>query len=78
MSRGGAKVLYVISVMILIIAVIICAINQTRAGAAICMLVWAVFAACLTPFLRCPSCGRMPGRSWMFASYCPHCGEPLD
>ena len=78
MSRHTAKVIYVISIVVAVIAVIICAFSQVRVGAYLCMLVWAVVFAFLTPYLRCPSCGNMPGRSWLFASYCPYCGEQLD
>ena len=76
MSRGIAKLLTVIVYIATIILVMAFARNT---GAVVgIMLAFIVASFILRPFLRCPKCGRGQGRSWLFAEYCPYCGELLD
>ena len=78
MSRSTAKVLSVVSIVVFIIIYIICTSAQSMAFLMIAAILWLGLHIYLCWCLRCPHCGAWPRRGFLFHSYCPYCGEPLD
>ena len=77
MRRSVTKLLILLDIVVMLVASIVCKITGSGALFLIilaCLVVWAVLAQ----FLRCPGCGRLPGRGGLFYEYCPYCGEMLD
>lgn len=76
MSRNTAKWL---SISVYFIAIILMLVFARKEEVVIGVIVVALLAlVVLRYFMRCPKCGCTQGRGWLFAAYCPHCGEPLD
>lgn len=78
MDRATAKLIYVISVFVLFIAVLILSICQLKGWMMAVIGAWVVLGCVLMRYLRCPRCGKLPGRDMLSAQYCSRCGEPLD
>ena len=76
MKRSAAKAL---SVLTWVIALVLALFNSGDDASVFLIVLAAAIVWCILGlFLRCPACGRLPGRSWLWAQYCPYCGEPLD
>lgn len=78
MDRSTAKVLIILSTFVMLVLVVIFSLAQNKTAMIITFVVWAIGYIVLGYFLRCPNCGRWPGKHDFFDSYCPRCGEPLD
>lgn len=76
MNRKTAKLLMVIDGLVFIFAAL--AFQDDSTLVFLIGLALLVVFMILRTFLRCPSCGRGPGRDWLFTEFCPYCGEPLD
>ena len=77
MSRGTAKVILALSIVAMTIAVFGLLMARQVSMIFLVILVWLVIFSILSRFLRCPSCGRYPGREIFGIEYCPYCGEWL-
>ncbi len=78
MSRKAAKILYFVNIFggaILFAGLLSFDLIGLANIVAVAMLAVGMYS-CYQ--LRCPACGRWPGKGGMFAHYCPRCGEPLD
>ena len=80
MKRSTAKLLMVLlNILTLVGGIIVMVITKGNKS-----LLWAfagvmvVISLILGSHLRCRHCGRGQGKAWLWASHCPHCGEPLD
>ena len=78
MSRATAKFLCIISTVIVLALVAIFSFLEMKTLITVSLLVWAGLYFLFLYRLRCPHCGRWPGRGDIFAHYCKHCGESLD
>ena len=78
MDRSLAKLILLIGTVVMLVLALVFSINQMPVASVVLAVVWIVFYCVLARFLRCPKCGRMPGRDGLFAQYCPRCGEPLE
>lgn len=75
MSRDTAKALMILIYVLMFILALIFASNK---NAIYCIALGAIIAVfILSRFLRCPSCGKGQGKSWLTAQYCPYCGADL-
>ncbi len=78
MRRSIAKLLSLLCTVVFLILGFVFAIQGDKAMISLVALGYLVVISILGYFLRCPSCGRHPGRSVWLAEYCPYCGEPLE
>lgn len=78
MSRSTAKVLIVIATLILFAVIGISALVYSKALLMGAFLVWTLLYLLGSYFMRCPHCGRWPGKGDFFSHYCRWCGESLD
>ena len=78
MSRGLAKLLSVISVIVLLVLVFIFAASKNQVAMYIAMAIWFVLYSVLMYFQRCPHCGAWPRKGSFFDEFCPRCGGNLD
>lgn len=78
MKHSTAKWLSVLVIVIAIIAMAIFSAAGSKEGCTWVLLIAVGINLVLSLFLRCHNCGRGQGRNWLFAAYCPYCGESLD
>ena len=78
MDRSTAQVVSIISIFVYVFAAIILAFCQQHTVLVIVTVVWLALYLYLCHCMRCPNCGKWPGRGELFAQYCSRCGEPLD
>lgn len=78
MRRSTAKILTFLLIFLTFLAMGIAAGNGNKEACIWIILVSLGIDLILSLFLRCHNCGRGQGRNWLFAAYCPHCGESLD
>ena len=78
MRRSTAKILTLLVVLAMVAAVVVCKITGWDTALILIELAGFIVLAVLSLFLRCPNCGRLPGRGGFFYEYCPYCGEWLD
>lgn len=78
MRRSTAKLLTLLVVVVMVVAAVVCEIIGYDSALFMIELACLMVLAILSRFLRCPSCGRLPGRGGFFYEYCPYCGEMLD
>ena len=78
MRRSTAKLLTLLVVVVMVVAAVVCEIIGYDSALFMIELACLIVLAILSRFLRCPSCGRLPGRGGFFYEYCPYCGEMLD
>lgn len=78
MRRSTAKILTLLIVVVMVVALIVCEIAGWNDALFLFELACLMVLAVLSRFLRCPSCGRLPGKGGFFYEYCPYCGEMLD
>ena len=78
MDRSLAKLILFVGTVVMLVLALVFSVNQMPVGTVVLAAVWIVFYCVLVRFLRCPNCGRIPGRDGLFAQYCPNCGEPLE
>lgn len=76
MKRTTAKWLMVIDSLVLLFVALL--FRDDKAVVFLAGLALLVVFMILRTYLRCPNCGRGPGRDWLFTEFCPYCGEPLD
>ena len=78
MKRWVAKLLSVLITVILSVAIVFSELKGNRGASIVFLTIAAAAGIAFSWFLRCPHCGRWPGRFWFFYTYCPYCGEELD
>jgi len=78
MNRGLAKLLSIISIVVLLILTFFFATSQNLGAMYTSMAIWFVVYLVLMYFQRCPHCGAWPRRGSFFDNYCPRCGNYLD
>lgn len=78
MKRSVAKIAYILSIVVGMLLMMVCAIAKLDILVFLCAVVTVVANAAYCYFLRCPECGRWPRKGTIFTTYCPHCGEPLN
>lgn len=76
MCRSTAKILLILNMIVMLVLLIV--FHNVEGASFLIALVCLVISAILSHWLRCPSCGRGQGRSWLFAEFCPYCGTCLD
>lgn len=78
MHRSTAKILSILLIVLTFFAVAIASLADNKDACIWIILVSVGIDLILTRYLRCPYCGRGQGRNWLWAQYCPYCGENLD
>lgn len=76
MKRGTAKLLVIVFCILMLVIPSYLFATDNPFLAAISFIVLSFIAMGINGRLCCKKCGLHP-RSWL-ASYCPHCGEPLE
>lgn len=78
MNRSLAKLILVVGTVLMLILCVLFSINHLPVATAVLAAVWLVGYCVMARFLRCPHCGRLPGRDSFFAEFCPYCGKKLE
>ena len=79
MNRSTAKCVLLISIFVLVVLAVVFSVAENEIALFITAVIWLIGYFVLThKYLRCPNCGRWPGKYDSFARYCPRCGEPLE
>lgn len=78
MRRMVAKWLIILVCVLMVIAMLVCKLADNEAALFLITLAGLVVLSVLLWYLRCPGCGRLPGRGALFHEFCPYCGEMLD
>ena len=78
MRRRIVKILCFVIFLVGMLLMLLFGTQGNEKAAYITAVVTFVGTAFCTYLLRCPHCGRWPGKHDFFAEYCPRCGEPLD
>ena len=78
MDRNTAKCLLIVGSACMAALAAIFALANNKTAAIIVGIIWVIGYLVLCYFMRCPHCGKWPGKYDFFDGYCPRCGEPLD
>ena len=79
MDRTMAQCVLIISSFVFAILAVVFSLTENKIALVITAAIWLIGYIVLShKYLRCPNCGRWPGKHDFFAGYCPRCGEPLD
>lgn len=76
MKRRTAKILVLVTLVLWVLLLLLFARTEVAFGiiTGVCFVCEFIFMQ----FLRCPGCCRAPGREWLWAKYCPYCGESYE
>ena len=78
MNRSLAQMILVVGTVLMLILCVLFSINHLPMATVVVAVVWLVGYCVMARFLRCPHCGRLPGRDSFFAEFCPYCGKKLE
>ena len=78
MNRSLAKLILVVGTVLMLVLCVVFSINHMATATIVAAVIWLVGYCVMARFLRCPHCGRLPGRDSFFAEFCPYCGKKLE
>lgn len=78
MNRSTWKVIHILICILAVFLVFLFAIGKNQGMVMITVLIYMVADLVCMHYLRCPNCGRWPGKHFLFDEYCPRCGEHLE
>jgi hypothetical protein len=78
MNRSLAQMILVVGTVLMLILCVVFSINHLPVATAVLAAVWLVGYCVLARLLRCPHCGKLPGRDGFFAQFCSRCGKKLE
>ena len=78
MNRSLAKLIRAVGTVLMLVLCVVFSINHMATATIVAAVIWLVGYCVMARFLRCPHCGRLPGRDSFFAEFCPYCGKKLE
>lgn len=78
MNRSLAQMILVVGTVLMLVLCVVFSINHMATATIVAAVIWLVGYCVMARFLRCPHCGRLPGRDSFFAEFCPYCGKKLE
>ena len=78
MSRNLAKILHFVILVVGVLLFSLFLAKQMKVVAYLCVAATLAGTAYTSHRLRCPHCGRWPGKHDLFDRYCSRCGGYLD